>query len=149
MQALWMCLIAICLLSLSSGAAASTRASDTQARELRVGALACTLASVVKTVAPPAKGFAAEDDGTRMEAPGDDGLHPEDLAEPTPRGYCNIWSADLLDPPDVLDEIEESSALIALPPLRFPWLESDIAQGGHGRAPPLPDAVYKPPILLA
>ncbi|MGY8525571.1 hypothetical protein [Paracidovorax citrulli] len=103
----------------------------------------------MKTVAPPPKGFAAEDDGSRMEAPGDDGLHPEDAVEPTPRGYCNIWSADLLDPPDVLDEIEESGALIALPPLRFPWLESDIAQGGHGRAPPLPDAVYKPPILLA
>ena len=34
--------------------------------------------------------------------------------EPPP-GYCDIWAADLLDPLDVLDEIEESGALFVLP----------------------------------
>ncbi|MGT2492861.1 hypothetical protein ACU4GD_26055 [Cupriavidus basilensis] len=57
----------------------------------------------------------------RVVAPGDDGLPGESAAEllaedDNPPGYCEIWSADLLDPLDMLDEIEESSALFRCRP---------------------------------
>jgi hypothetical protein len=32
-----------------------------------------------------------------------------------PPGYCNIWSADLLDPLDLFDAVDETSALFILP----------------------------------
>ncbi|AJG24226.1 hypothetical protein RR42_s2644 [Cupriavidus basilensis] len=85
-------------------------------------------------------------------APGDDGLAGEAMAaaavEDDPPGYCEIWSADLLDPLDMLDEIEESSALFALPTVRVSLPPNEIAQPLPARPDPLPAAFFKPPISL-
>ncbi len=85
-------------------------------------------------------------------APGDDGLVGEAMAaavvEDDPPGYCEIWSADLLDPLDLLDEIEESSALFALPTVRVSLPPNEIAQQLPARPHPLPAAFFKPPISL-
>ncbi|WP_244259059.1 cobalt-zinc-cadmium resistance protein [Cupriavidus gilardii] len=98
-----------------------------------------------------ARAVSSDEGGSRIVAPGDDGIHADDdvVEAASHPGYCNIWSADLLDPPDVLDEIEESSALFALPtaPLELP--SGDVSAPRHGRAPPLPAALFKPPIVLA
>ncbi|MGT2432098.1 cobalt-zinc-cadmium resistance protein [Cupriavidus basilensis] len=89
----------------------------------------------------------------RVVAPGDDGLPGESAAEllaedDNPPGYCEIWSADLLDPLDMLDEIEESSALFALPTVRVSLPPNEIAQQLPARPEPLPAAFFKPPISL-
>ncbi|QOT80629.1 cobalt-zinc-cadmium resistance protein [Cupriavidus basilensis] len=88
----------------------------------------------------------------RVFAPGDDGLAGEAMAaaaqEDDPPGYCEIWSADLLDPLDMLDEIEESSALFALPTVRVSLPPNEIAQQLPARPDPLPAAFFKPPISL-
>ncbi len=151
MRALLPFLIAACLFLLSFGAQASTRldaAAGLGQGQMRVGPLVCSMAAVA---AVAARAVSSDDDGSRIVAPGDDGIHADDdVAEAASHpGYCNIWSADLLDPPDVLDEIEESSALFALPaaPLELP--SGDVSPPRHGRAPPLPAALFKPPILSA
>lgn len=144
-------LIAACLFLLSFGAQASTRpdaAAGLGPGQIRVGPLVCSMAAVA---AVAASAVSSDEDGSRIVAPGDDGIHADDdLVEAASHpGYCNIWSADLLDPPDVLDEIEESSALFALPtaPLELP--SGDVSPPRHGRAPPLPAALFKPPIVTA
>ncbi|KAA0178952.1 cobalt-zinc-cadmium resistance protein [Cupriavidus cauae] len=150
MRALLPFLIACCLFLLSFGAQAGTRldaAAGLGPGQMRVGPLVCSMAAVA---AVAARTLSSDEDGSRIVAPGDDGIHADDVVESAPSpGYCNIWSADLLDPPDVLDEIEESSALFALPtaPLELP--SGDVSPPRHGRAPPLPAALFKPPILTA
>jgi hypothetical protein len=89
----------------------------------------------------------------RIIVPGDDGLAGESAAEllaqdDDPPGYCEIWSADLLDPLDMLDEIEESSALFALPAMRVSLPPNEIAQQLPACPDPLPAAFFKPPISL-
>ena len=92
----------------------------------------------------------------RVVAPGDDGLAGEAMAaavvaavvEADPPGYCEIWSADLLDPLDMLDEIEESSALFALHTVRVSLPPNEIAQELPARPDPLPAAFFKPTISL-
>lgn len=152
MRALLPFLVACCLCLLSFGAQASVRPDGVAGAEagmakIRVGPLVCSMAALA---AVAASGFAHDDGGDRIVAPGDDGLQAEDVAEsPKRSGYCNIWSADLLDPPDVLDEIEESSALFALPPVPLELPSGDVAPHRHGRAPPLLAPPFKPPILSA
>jgi hypothetical protein len=82
-------------------------------------------------------------------APGDDGLLVDEALDAPPPGYCNIWSADLLDPLDVLDELEESSALFALPTVQIPVPAGDISSVPARPVTPQPAALFKPPILRA
>ncbi|KWR75033.1 hypothetical protein [Cupriavidus sp. IDO] len=135
MRFLFLLLTAMCLSLLSFGAAAHAHAG------MQGNGASARVAEVA--VLP------AVDEMGRIIAPGDDGLHDEDAFDEPPPGYCNIWSADLLDPLDLLDEIEESSALFDLPTVRLLLPAGDVAQAPPGRAGPPPSAFFKPPISLA
>lgn len=154
MRALALILIALCLSLLSFGAAANVHAERTGAKKGGM-ALAGTddLAHLREVLAQSAgrevgAGQPDEDAG-HVVAPGDDGLQDEDIVQQRHAGYCNIWSADLLDPPDVLDELEESMALFALPVVRVTLPSGDISPVSPGAAPPALAALFKPPISLA
>ncbi|WP_439686224.1 Cobalt-zinc-cadmium resistance protein [Cupriavidus oxalaticus] len=133
MRLLFLLLTAMCLSLLSFGAVADGRAS------VQPEIQASTELAALQPV----------DDLGRVIVPGDDGLNDDDLCADPPPGYCNIWSADLLDPLDVLDEIEESSALFALPPVKLLLPTGDIALYPPGRAEPPPTAFFRPPIFLS
>ncbi|MFJ4293084.1 cobalt-zinc-cadmium resistance protein [Cupriavidus sp. NPDC089707] len=133
MRLMFLLLTAMCLSLLSFGAVADARASVQP--EVQASTELAALQSV--------------DDMGRVIVPGDDGLHDDDICEDPPPGYCNIWSADLLDPLDLLDEIEESSALFALPPVKLLLPIGDVAQHPPGRAEPPPSAFFRPPISLS
>ncbi|CAG9168455.1 hypothetical protein CURE108131_08650 [Cupriavidus respiraculi] len=155
MRALALILVALCLSLLSFGAAANAHAERTGASKGGM-ALAGTddLAHLRELLAEAAGrealGLEADEDAGHVVAPGDDGLQPEDLVQERHHpGYCNIWSADLLDPPDVLDELEESMALFALPVVRVTLPSGDISPVSPGAAPPALVALFKPPISLA
>ncbi|CAN7736736.1 hypothetical protein D9M68_188290 [compost metagenome] len=134
MRLLFLLLTAMCLSLLSFGAVADARAALQAQTSVDLADLAA-----VQPV----------DDMGRIIVPGDDGLHDDDICDDPPPGYCNIWSADLLDPLDLLDEIEESSALIALPPVKLLLPSGDVAQHPPGRAEPPPSAFFRPPISRA
>jgi hypothetical protein len=155
MRALALILIAQCLSLLSFGAAANSHAERTGANKGGMAlAGADDLAYLRELLSQPAsraslRHAADEDaDAGHVVAPGDDGLQAEDLAQEGHPRYCNIWSADLLDPPDVLDEIEESMALFDLPVVRVPLPSGDISSVSPGAAPPALVALFKPPISL-
>nr|WP_318035499.1 cobalt-zinc-cadmium resistance protein [Cupriavidus laharis] len=134
----------MCLSLLSFGAAAHAHAG------LQEGAAAVAVqpAAVPDKVTEVAA-LPAVDDIGRIIVPGDDGLHDEDALDDPPPGYCNIWSADLLDPLDLLDEIEESSALFDLPTVKLLLPTDDFWQPPSGRTAPPATAFFKPPISLA
>ncbi|PZX34461.1 putative auxiliary protein (cusF homolog) of the copper-transporting efflux system CusCFBA [Cupriavidus phytorum] len=136
MRLLFLLLTAMCLSLLSFGAAADARAALPGPQQAGVDLIDMAAAQPV-------------DDLGRIVVPGDDGLHDDDICDDPPPGYCNIWSADLLDPLDLLDEIEESSALFALPPVKLLLPSGDVAQRPPGRADPPPSAFFRPPIVLA
>jgi hypothetical protein len=136
MRLLFLLLTAMCLSLLSFGAAADARAALQQRSQAAVDLIEMAAAQPL-------------DDLGRIVVPGDDGLHDDDICDDPPPGYCNIWSADLLDPLDLLDEIEESSALFALPPVKLLLPTVDVAQQPPGRADPPPSAFFRPPISLA
>lgn len=156
MRSLLLLLTVLCLSLLSLGAAASAHAgvagtafepglTDRSDRFDRV-----ILESTFTRTLDEPDGSAGLD---RIVAPGDDGLAGEPAAEllaqdDDPPGYCEIWSADLLDPLDMLDEIEESSALFALPAVRVSLPPNEIAQQLPACPGPLPAAFFKPPISL-
>lgn len=155
MRSLLLLLTVLCLSLLSFGAAANAHAGMPGAVVDPVRA-----ESVRAELLAPESAFSRtldELDGSaepaRVFAPGDDGLAGEAMAEEMagedPPGYCEIWSADLLDPLDLLDEIEESSALFALPTVRVSLPPSEIAHQLPPRPEPLPAAFFKPPISLA
>lgn len=147
MRSLLFLLTALCLSLLSFGAAANVHAGGAQPEAARAEAFAAAVPRALD-------GLDGIADPGRVVAPGDDGLmaeaEPETVAvaEDEPPGYCEIWSADLLDPLDLLDEIEESSALFALPAVRVS--PPPIARARPFPAPPapLPAAFFKPPISL-
>ncbi|WP_407935818.1 cobalt-zinc-cadmium resistance protein [Cupriavidus necator] len=136
MRLLFLLLTAMCLSLLSFGAAAEARTA--LPAQVQGSAELMDLAA-----AQPV------DDLGRIVVPGEDGLHDDDICDDPPPGYCNIWSADLLDPLDLLDEIEESSALFALPPVQLMLPTGDVAQSPPGRAEPPPSAFFRPPISRA
>ncbi|QET04676.1 MULTISPECIES: auxiliary protein of the heavy metal cation-transporting efflux system HmyCBA [Cupriavidus] len=137
-------LTALCLSALSFSAAANVRA-DAPAAD-------AVMEAVAQSDAVVATGFF--DDGDAAEQivlPGDDPLEVEEIFVDNgpPPGYCNIWSADLLDPLDMLDEIEESSALFVLPPV--PPVQFSVATyvaPSGGRAPSRPASLLRPPDAL-
>ncbi|GAB7540694.1 cobalt-zinc-cadmium resistance protein [Cupriavidus sp. 8B] len=149
MRSLLLLLTVLCLSALSFGAAANAHAG--------MSGLAFDPVRAEFQISESAFSRALDElDGSaeleRVVAPGDDGLVGEAMAaavvEDDPPGYCEIWSADLLDPLDLLDEIEESSALFALPTVRVSLPPNEIAQLLPARPHPLPAAFFKPPISL-
>jgi hypothetical protein len=144
MRFLFLLLTAMCLSLLSLGAAAHAYAG-LQGNAAVLAAQAAAVPDKVTEVAA----LPSVDEMGRVIAPGDDGLHDEDAIDDPPPGYCNIWSADLLDPLDLLDEIEESSALFDLPTVKLLLPADDIRQAPSGRTAPPPTAFFKPPISLA
>lgn len=136
MRLLFLLLTAMCLSLLSFGAAAGARTALPGQPQVGVDLVEMAAAQPV-------------DDLGRIVVPGDDGLHDDEACDDPPPGYCNIWSADLLDPLDLLDEIEESSALIALPPVKLLLPAGVLAQHPPGRADPPPSAFFRPPISRA
>lgn len=147
MRSLLLLITVLCLSALSFGAAANTHAG--------MSGLAFDPVRAEFLISEPAFSRTLDElDGSleRVVAPGDDGLAGEAMAaaaqEDDPPGYCEIWSADLLDPLDMLDEIEESSALFALPTVRVSLPPNEIAQQLPARPDPLPAAFFKPPISL-
>lgn len=144
MRFLFLLLTAMCLSLLSFGAAAHAHA-DLQGNVASVAVQAAAVPDKVTEVAA----LPSVDEMGRVIAPGDDGLHDEDAIDDPPPGYCNIWSADLLDPLDLLDEIEESSALFDLPTAKLVLPAEDFWQAPSGRTAPPATAFFKPPISLA
>lgn len=142
-------LAALCLSALSFSAAANVRADAPAGEAVMQVAAQAVAQAVAQSDAVAATGFF--DDGDAAEQvilPGDDPLEVDDIFVDNgpPPGYCNIWSADLLDPLDLLDEIEESSALFVLPPV--PPVEFSIATyvaPSGGRAPRRPASLLRPP----
>jgi hypothetical protein len=78
-----------------------------------------------------------------------DNLYTDADYSDAPVGYCNIWSADLFDPLDLLDEIEESSAIFSVPVVALVPPSADIPLRSSAQAMPPASAFYKPPISLA
>ncbi|KJK17285.1 cobalt-zinc-cadmium resistance protein [Burkholderiaceae bacterium 16] len=156
MRSLLLLLTVLCLSLLSFGAAASSHAGAAgaafeSAQTERLDPLDRVI--LESTLARTLDELDGSADLERVVAPGDDGLLGESAAEmlaedDDPPGYCEIWSADLLDPLDMLDEIEESSALFALPTVRVSLPPNEIAQQLPARPEPLPAAFFKPPISL-
>ena len=144
MRFLFLLLTAMCLSLLSFGAATHAHAG-LQGSVAAVAAQAVAVPDKVTEVAA----LPSVDEMGRVIAPGDDGLHDEDAIEDPPPGYCNIWSADLLDPLDLLDEIEESGALFDLPTAKLVLPAEDFWQAPAGRTAPPATAFFKPPISLA
>ncbi|MGO4330074.1 cobalt-zinc-cadmium resistance protein [Cupriavidus sp. 2TAF22] len=145
MRSLLLLLTVLCLSLLSFGATANVRAVGAQPEAVRMELQDAALSRTLDELEDSA-------DLGRVIAPGDDGLtaesEPDAVAQEDPPGYCEIWSADLLDPLDLLDEIEESSALFALPNVRVSLPPSEIAHRFPAPTAPLPAAFFKPPISL-
>lgn len=131
-------LTALCLSALSFPAAANARVDASVETAMSVG--------FDEVIA------AATESLDAVILPGDDPLEAEEVFfdHAPPPGYCNIWSADLLDPLDMLDEIEESSALFVMPPL--PPVDLPLAMHVaplDGRMAGRPDGLLRPPNPLA
>lgn len=131
-------LTALCLSALSFQAAANARAA----------------APKVPVVAPAAEPdyamLAAGDDLAELVLRGD----PEDgsddqIDDGPPPGYCNIWSADLLDPLDLFDAVDESSALIVVPQLQLAESRDSAVHVPKARTLFESEGVFRPPNLLA
>jgi hypothetical protein len=157
MRALLLFLSVLCLSLLSHVAAADSRAGHCMTSHTEGGAAfghgtarVIAKATANEAVAAAAtKARVAAVDADEIVAPGDDGIRDEVAEAEDDPGYCDIWEADLLDPPDVLDELEESIAFFDVPPFRLRF--------HSGSVPPLLSALvttpfsafFKPPISLA
>ncbi|CAG9186304.1 auxiliary protein of the heavy metal cation-transporting efflux system HmyCBA [Cupriavidus pampae] len=135
-------LAALCLSALSFSAAANVRAD--------APAIDASAQTAVQADTAMATGFFDDADAVAEQIilPGDDPLEVDEVFvdNAPPPGYCNIWSADLLDPLDMLDEIEESSALFLLPPV--PPVQFSVATyvaPSGGRAFGRPASLLRPP----
>ncbi|WP_404995198.1 auxiliary protein of the heavy metal cation-transporting efflux system HmyCBA [Cupriavidus pauculus] len=131
-------LTALCLSALSFQAAANARAA----------------APKVPVVAPAAEPdyamLAAGDDLAELVLRGDPEEGPDDqIDDEPPPGYCNIWSADLLDPLDLFDAVDESSALIVVPQLQLAESRDNAVHVPKARTLFESEGVFRPPNLLA
>jgi hypothetical protein len=157
MRALLLFLSVLCLSLLSHVAAADSRAGHCMTAHTGGGAalghgtarvIAKAMANEAVRAAVSIKARVATIDAEEIVAPGDDGVRDEVAEAEDDPGYCDIWEADLLDPPDVLDELEESIAFFDVPPFRLRF--------HSGSVPPLLSALvttpfsafFKPPISL-
>jgi len=151
----------MCLSALSFSAAANVRAGApqagqaiqvadvtqaAQATQAAHGALAADAAD-----APDYAMLATGDDLAQLVLPGDPDFGADDDAvdDGPPPGYCNIWSADLLDPLDLFDAVDETSALFVLPNFELAESVSDRFQAPTARTTFESEGLFRPPNLLA
>ena len=104
-------LTALCLSALSFSAAANVRSAVP-----KVVAAKAEAAKVEVAIPDYDARLATGDDLAQLALPGDHDFGDEaEFDDGPPPGYCNIWSADLLDPLDLFDAVDETSALFILP----------------------------------
>jgi hypothetical protein len=146
-------LTAMCLSALSFTAAANVRAAAPQVeRAAQVAAVAAVAGDVANEAdAPDYAMLATGDDLAQLVLPGDPDFGPDDEAvdDGPPPGYCNIWSADLLDPLDLFDAVDETSALFVLPNFELAQSVSDLFQAPAARTTFESEGLFRPPNLLA
>ena len=136
-------LTAMCLSALSFSAAANVRAAAPQAEA------AVRMADASET--PDYAMLAAGDDLSQLVLPGDPDFGADEVVadDGPPPGYCNIWSADLLDPLDLFDAVDETSALFELPHFELAESVSDRFQPPIARTTFESEGLFRPPNLLA
>ncbi|MCA3186487.1 MAG: auxiliary protein of the heavy metal cation-transporting efflux system HmyCBA [Cupriavidus sp.] len=143
----------MCLSALSFTAAANVRAAAPQVeRAAQVAAVAAVAGDVANEAdAPDYAMLATGDDLAQLVLPGDPDFGPDDEAvdDGPPPGYCNIWSADLLDPLDLFDAVDETSALFVLPNFELAQSVSDLFQAPAARTTFESEGLFRPPNLLA
>ena len=146
----------MCLSALSFTAAANVRAAAPQVeRAAQVAAVAAVAAEAGDVAneadAPDYAMLATGDDLAQLVLPGDLDFGPDDEAvdDGPPPGYCNIWSADLLDPLDLFDAVDETSALFVLPNFELAQSVSDLFQAPAARTTFESEGLFRPPNLLA
>ena len=104
-------LTALCLSALSFSAAANVRSAVP-----KVVAAKAEAAKVEVAIPDYDARLATGDDLAQLALPGDPDFGDEaEFDDGPPPGYCNIWSADLLDPLDLFDAVDETSALFIFP----------------------------------
>ncbi|KAI3591834.1 hypothetical protein D9X30_3119 [Cupriavidus sp. U2] len=135
----------MCLSALSFSAAANVRAAVPQV-EPAIQAVKAAQAEV-----PDYASLATGDDLAQLVLPGDPdfGADDEVVDDGPPPGYCNIWSADLLDPLDLFDAVDETSALFVLPNFEPAESVSDRFQAPTARTTFESEGLFRPPNLLA
>lgn len=136
----------MCLSALSFTAAANVRAAAPQVER------AVQVADVTDPDdAPDYAMLATGDDLAQLVLPGDPDFGADDDAvdDGPPPGYCNIWSADLLDPLDLFDAVDETSALFVLPNFELAQSVSDLFQAPAARTTFESEGLFRPPNLLA
>ena len=141
----------MCLSALSFPAAANVRSAAPPAEQsMRVDA--APMADVTDPAdAPDYAMLATDDDLAQLVLPGDPDFGADDDAvdDGPPPGYCNIWSADLLDPLDLFDAVDETSALFVLPNFELAQSVSDLFQAPVARTTFESEGLFRPPNLLA
>lgn len=136
-------LTALCLSALSFTAAANVRA------DAQVDA-AIEAAAGMTTETPDYAMLATGDDLSQLVLPGDPDYGADDVADDgPPPGYCNIWSADLLDPLDLFDAVDETSALFVLPTFKPGLSVDDLFLAPTARTTFESEGLFRPPNLRA
>lgn len=136
-------LTALSLSALSFSAAANVRAA---APKVETAVPATAVAE-----APDYAKLATGDDLAQLVLPGDPdfGADDEIVDDGPPPGYCNIWSADLLDPLDLYDAVDETSALFVLPDFKLAESVSDRFVAPIARSSFESEGLFRPPNRLA
>lgn len=138
-------LTALCLSALSFSAAANVRAGAPQVEAAKVEAARAAAVDVSPDYAMLATG----DDLAQIVLPGDADFGDDEFDEGPPPGYCNIWSADLLDPPDLFDAVDETSALFTIPTFEMAQSVDDVVPMPMERSKFQSGGLFRPPNLLA
>ncbi|WP_237718134.1 auxiliary protein of the heavy metal cation-transporting efflux system HmyCBA [Cupriavidus sp. BIS7] len=139
-------LTALCLSALSFSAAANVRAAVPQVESAKVAG-----AAVVAETAPDYDAMLATgEELTQLVLPGDADFGADDeFDDGPPPGYCNIWSADLLDPPDLFDAVDETSAFFVLPEFQLAQSIDTVVPMPTARGKFHSDGLFRPPRRLA
>lgn len=135
----------MCLSALSFSAAANVRAAVPQVEP------AIQVVNAAQAEVPDYATLTTGDDLAQLVLPGDPdfGADEEVVDDGPPPGYCNIWSADLLDPLDLFDAVDETSALFVLPNFEPAESVSDRFQAPTARTTFESEGLFRPPNLLA
>jgi len=133
-------LTALCLSALSLPAAANVRAAVPQVEAAN---------AVAVDTAPDYAMLATGDDLAQIVLPGDADFGDDEFDDGPPPGYCNIWSADLLDPPDLFDAVDETSALFIIPTLAMAQSVDDVVPVPMERSKFQSGGLFRPPNFLA
>lgn len=144
----------MCLSALSVTAAANVRAAaqaELAAQVVHPAQMGESVQMAPGTEAPDYAMVATGDDLAQLVLPGDPdfGADDEVVDDGPPPGYCNIWSADLLDPLDLFDAVDETSALFVFPDFELAESVSDRFQAPTARTTFEPEGLFRPPNLLA